>query len=48
MVSMSYGSRILRFLGEADADVISRLFDLLIAALAVQIIVDGIRASFAE
>ena len=46
MVSLLYAARILQFLGETGTNVISRLFGLILAALAVQFILDGVHGSF--
>ena len=46
LVSLLYAARILQFLGETGTNVISRLFGLVLAALAVQFILDGVHASF--
>lgn len=46
-VSLLWASTILKFLGETGTNVISRLFGLILAALAVQFIVDGVRTAFA-
>jgi multiple antibiotic resistance protein len=46
LVSLLLAPRIMHILGETGTNVISRLFGLILAALAVQFIVDGIKASF--
>lgn len=46
LVSLLYAARILQFLGETGTNVISRLFGLILAALAVQYMLDGIHSSF--
>jgi multiple antibiotic resistance protein len=46
LVSLLYATRILKFLGETGTNVISRLFGLILAALAVQYMLDGIHSSF--
>jgi multiple antibiotic resistance protein len=46
LVSLLYATRILKFLGETGTNVISRVFGLILAALAVQYILDGIHSSF--
>lgn len=47
MLSLLYASRIMQFLGETGTNVVSRLFGLILAALAVQYVLDGIHSSFA-
>jgi multiple antibiotic resistance protein len=46
LLSLLHAARILQFLGETGTNVISRLFGLILAALAVQFILDGIHSSF--
>ena len=46
LISLLLAPRIMQLLGETGTNVISRLFGLILAALAVQFIVDGIKASF--
>lgn len=46
-VSLLWAGRILGFLGETGTNVISRLFGLVLAALAVQYVIDGVRAALA-
>jgi len=46
LVSLLYAMKITSFLGETGTNVISRLFGLILAALAAQYLVDGIRAAF--
>ena len=47
MLSLLFAARILQFLGETGTNVISRLLGLILAALAVQFILDGVHGSFA-
>jgi len=46
LLSLLYALKLTKLLGETGANVISRLFGLILAALAAQYIVDGIRAAF--
>jgi len=46
LLSLLFAARILQFLGETGTNVISRLFGLILAALAVQFILDGVHGSF--
>ena len=46
LLSLLYASHILKFLGETGTNVVSRLFGLILAALAVQFMLDGIHSSF--
>ena len=45
LVSLLYAGKLTQLLGETGTNVISRLFGLILAALAVQFILDGITAS---
>ncbi|MEW5756547.1 MAG: MarC family protein [Pseudomonadota bacterium] len=47
LVSLLYASKISDLLGETGVNVISRLFGLILAALAVQYVMDGLKAAFA-
>ena len=46
LASLLYAPTMMRFLGETGTNVMSRLFGLILAALAVQFILDGIKTSF--
>ncbi len=46
LVSLLYAAKISDLLGETGANVISRLFGLILAALAVQYVIDGVKAGF--
>lgn len=48
LLSLLYSSKISDLLGETGANVISRLFGLILAALAVQYVLDGVKAGFAH
>jgi multiple antibiotic resistance protein len=47
LLSLLYAAPIMKFLGETGTNVVSRLFGLILAALAVQFVLDGIHNSFA-
>jgi multiple antibiotic resistance protein len=47
LLSLLYAAPIMKFLGVTGTNVISRLFGLILAALAVQFVLDGIHNSFA-
>jgi multiple antibiotic resistance protein len=46
LVSLLTAARLMRFLGETGTNVISRVFGVILAALAVQYVMDGIKAGF--
>lgn len=46
LLALLLAGRLLRLLGETGANVLSRLLGLILAAMAAQFIIDGIRASF--
>jgi len=46
LLTLLYAARIMKFLGETGTNVVSRLFGLILAALAVQFVLDGIHGSF--
>lgn len=46
LASLLLSTRILKLLGETGANVVSRLLGILLAALAVQFVLDGLQASF--
>ena len=47
LVCLLFAPRLTRLLGRTGANVISRLLGLILAALAVQFVIDGIKQSFA-
>ncbi|MBA3732530.1 MAG: MarC family protein, partial [Gammaproteobacteria bacterium] len=46
LLSLLFAHRLMRLLGETGANVITRLLGLMLAALATQYVLDGVRAAF--
>ncbi len=48
LLSLLWAATLLKFLGQTGTNVVSRLFGLILAALAVQYILDGLRSAWAS
>jgi multiple antibiotic resistance protein len=46
LIALWQAERIMRFVGETGANVVTRLFGVILTALAVQYVLDGLRAAF--
>jgi len=48
LISLLFSARIMKLLGETGANVVGRVLGILLTALAVQFVLDGLQASFAQ